>query len=106
VNRAVARARIAPKCGKVKELAEMLGAPVVNIFLHNDAFPMSHPLGLGPIGYQGSKAAMKVVSDADVMLALGTRLNSFGLNPQYGIDFFPNEAKLIQNSHDPLELGA
>lgn len=91
---------------KLKELAEVIGAPVANIFLHNDAFPMSNPLGLGPIGYQGSKAAMKVVADADVILALGTRLNNFGLNPQYDIDFFPADAKLIQNSHDPMELGA
>ena len=90
----------------VKELAETLGAPVANIFMHNDAFPMSHPLGLGAIGYQGSKAAMRVVADADVILALGTRLNNFGLNPQHGIDFFPADARLIQNSHDPLELGA
>ncbi|MBZ8132696.1 sulfoacetaldehyde acetyltransferase [Afifella sp. IM 167] len=91
---------------KVAELAEMLGAPVATIFMHNDAFPMNHPLGLGPIGYQGSKAAMNVVSRADTILALGTRLNAFGLNTQYEIDFFPEDAKLIQNSHDPMELGA
>jgi sulfoacetaldehyde acetyltransferase len=91
---------------KVRELAETLGAPVANVFQHNDAFPMDHPLGLGPIGYQGSKAAMKVVAEADTVLALGTRLNKFGLNPQYGINFFPEDAPLIQNAHDPLELGA
>lgn len=91
---------------RVAELAELLGAPVANIFMHNDAFPASHPLGLGPIGYQGSKAAMKVVAEADCILALGTRLNRFGLNPQYGIDFWPDAVPLIQNSHDPLELGA
>lgn len=91
---------------RLKDLAKILGAPVANIFLHNDAFPMSHPLGLGPIGYQGSKAAMRMVAEADVVLAMGTRLNNFGLTPQYGLDFFPANAKLIQNSHDPLELGA
>jgi len=90
----------------VKKLAQILGAPVATIFMHNDAFPMEHPLGLGPIGYQGSKAAMKILSRADTILALGTRLNNFGLNTQYEIDFFPQDAKLIQNSHDPLELGA
>ncbi|WP_026380340.1 sulfoacetaldehyde acetyltransferase [Afifella pfennigii] len=92
--------------GKVEELAQMLGAPVATIFQHNDAFPMNHPLGLGPIGYQGSKAAMNVVARADTILALGTRLNAFGLNTQYEIDFFPQDARLIQNSHDPLEIGA
>lgn len=91
---------------RVAALAERLGAPVATIFMHNDAFPASHPLGLGPIGYQGSKAAMSVVSQADCVLALGTRLNRFGLNPQYGIDFWPKGVPLIQNSHDPLELGA
>lgn len=91
---------------KIAELAERLGAPVCNVFMHNDAFPMSHPLGLGPIGYQGSKAAMRVVAEADAILAMGTRLNRFGLNPQYGLDFWPEDAVLIQNSHDPLELGA
>lgn len=90
----------------MKRLANLLGSPVANVFLHNDAFPMSHALGLGPIGYQGSKAAMRVLSRADTVLALGTRLNNFGLNPQYGLDFFPESAKLIQNSHDPAELGA
>lgn len=91
---------------QVAALAERLGAPVANVFMHNDAFPASHELGLGPIGYQGSKAAMKVVAQADCVLAPGTRLNRFGLNPQYGIDFWPKGVPLIQNSHDPLELGA
>lgn len=91
---------------KVKELAEMLGAPVATIFMHNDAFPMNHPLGVGPIGYQGSKAAMNIVSKADTILALGTRLNAFGLNTQYQLDFYPPDVKLIQNSHDPMDLGA
>lgn len=91
---------------KIASLAERLAAPVCNVFMHNDAFPMSHPLGLGPIGYQGSKAAMRVVAEADLILAMGTRLNRFGLNPQYGLDFWPADAVLIQNSHDPMELGA
>lgn len=91
---------------KIAALAERLGAPVCNVFMHNDAFPMSHPLGLGPIGYQGSMAAMRVVAEADAILAMGTRLNRFGLNPQYGLDFWPANATIIQNSHDPLELGA
>lgn len=90
----------------IGQLAESLSAPVGCIFLHNDAFPADHRFAVGPIGYQGSKAAMKLLSDADVVLALGTRLNSFGTTPQYGLDFFPKEAKLIHNSINPLELGA
>lgn len=90
----------------IGQLAEKLGAPVGCVYSHNDAFPVSHPLAVGPIGYQGSLAAMKLISEADVLLALGTRLNSFGTNPQYEFDYFPRTAKLIHNSINPLELGA
>ncbi|MFM8773957.1 MAG: thiamine pyrophosphate-binding protein, partial [Actinomycetota bacterium] len=69
-----------------KALAERLGAPVVNSYLHNDSFPASHPLWTGPLGYQGSTAAMKLISKADVVLALGTRLGPFGTLPQHGMD--------------------
>jgi sulfoacetaldehyde acetyltransferase len=92
--------------GEVAKLAEMLSAPVGCVWLHNDAFPASHPLAVGPIGYQGSRAAMELLSDSDCVLALGTRLNTFGTNPQYGFDYFPKEAKFIHNSINPNELGA
>src|SRR5690348_8298332 len=45
-------------------LAEHLQAPVCNSYLHNDSFPASHPLWCGPLGYQGSKAAMKLIARA------------------------------------------
>jgi sulfoacetaldehyde acetyltransferase len=70
-----------------KALAERLGAPVVNSYLHNDSFPASHPLWCGPLGYQGSKAAMKLMAQADVVVALGSRLGPFGTLPQHGMDF-------------------
>ncbi len=50
----------------------------------------------GPLGYQGSKAAMKVISEADVVLAIGTRLGPFGSLPQYEFDYWPKTAKIIQ----------
>lgn len=87
-------------------LAETLGSPMGCIYTHNDAVPGNHPLAVGPIGYQGSEAAMKLMAKADVVLALGTRLNTFGTTPQYGIDFFPKSARLIHNSINPLDLGA
>lgn len=90
----------------IARLADLLGAPMASVFMHNDAILGEHPLAVGPIGYQGSEAAMRLMSQADVVLALGTRLNSFGTTPQYGIDFFPRGVKLIQNSIDPCELGA
>lgn len=90
----------------IGELAERLGAPVGCVYSHNDAFPASHRLAVGPLGYQGSQAAMKLISNADVIFALGTRLSNFGTNPQYDFDYFPRKAKLIHNSINPLELGA
>ncbi|MEN8181324.1 MAG: sulfoacetaldehyde acetyltransferase [Myxococcota bacterium] len=77
-------------------LAEHLSAPVVTSYLHNDAFPASHPLACGPLGYQGSKAAMRVLARADVVLALGSRLGPFGTLPQYDIEYWPSQAKLVQ----------
>jgi sulfoacetaldehyde acetyltransferase len=87
------------------ELADMLGAPVCNSYLHNDSFPASHALAVGPLGYQGSKAAMKLIAQADVVLALGTRLGPFGTLPQHGLDYWPKQAKIIQVDADPRMLG-
>ena len=86
-------------------LAEYLTAPVVNSYLHNDSFPASHALACGPLGYQGSKAAMKLISRADVVLALGSRLGPFGTLPQHGLDYWPKDAKIIQVDADPRMLG-
>ncbi|MCE7526773.1 sulfoacetaldehyde acetyltransferase [Polynucleobacter sp. IMCC 30228] len=88
-----------------KALAERLGAPVVNSYLHNDSFPASHPLWCGPLGYQGSKAAMKLISQADVVVALGSRLGPFGTLPQHGMDYWPKHAKIIQIDADNKMLG-
>jgi len=85
--------------------AERLGAPVVNSYLHNDSFPASHPLWCGPLGYQGSKAAMKLISQADVVVALGSRLGPFGTLPQHGMDYWPKNAKIIQIDADNKMLG-
>jgi sulfoacetaldehyde acetyltransferase len=87
------------------ELAELLGAPVVTSYLHNDSFPASHPLWAGPLGYQGSKAGMKLIAMADVVLALGTRLGPFGTLPQHGLDYWPKDAKIIQVDADAKMLG-
>ncbi|HUF56873.1 MAG TPA: sulfoacetaldehyde acetyltransferase, partial [Thermohalobaculum sp.] len=88
-----------------RRLAERLDAPVACNYQHNDAFPGSHPLGVGPLGYNGSKAAMELISKADVVLALGTRLNPFSTLPGYGIDYWPSEAKLIQVETNPDRIG-
>ncbi|MBU3917510.1 sulfoacetaldehyde acetyltransferase, partial [bacterium] len=90
---------------EVKALAEYLTAPVVNSYLHNDTFPADHQLSTGPIGYCGSKAAMRTIAKADVVIALGSRLGPFGTLPQYDIDYFPKNAKLIQVDRNTKVLG-
>ncbi len=86
-------------------LAERLGCPVINSYLHNDSFPASHPQWCGPIGYQGSKAAMKLLAKADVVLALGTRLGPFGTLPQHDLTYWPEDAKIVQVDADSKMLG-
>ena len=88
-----------------RKLAERLDAPVCCNYQHNDAFPGSHPLFAGPLGYNGSKAAMELIRKADVVLALGTRLNPFSTLPGYGMDYWPNDAKLIQVDINPDRIG-
>lgn len=86
-------------------LAERLTAPVCVGYQHNDAFPGSHPLFAGPLGYNGSKAGMELIAKADVVLALGTRLNPFSTLPGYGIDYWPRDAKIIQVDINPDRIG-
>jgi sulfoacetaldehyde acetyltransferase len=86
-------------------LAERLDAPVCVGYQHNDAFPGSHPLFAGPLGYNGSKAAMELIAQADVVLCLGTRLNPFSTLPGYGLDYWPKTAKIIQVDMNPDRIG-
>ena len=86
-------------------LAERLDAPVCCGYQHNDAFPGSHPLFAGPLGYNGSKAGMQLIAKADVVLALGTRLNPFSTLPGYGIDYWPKDAAIIQVDINPDRIG-
>jgi len=87
------------------KLAEKLDAPVCVGYQHNDAFPGNHPLFAGPLGYNGSKAGMELIAKADVVLALGTRLNPFSTLPGYGIDYWPKDAKIIQVDINPDRIG-
>ena len=88
-----------------KKLAEKLDAPVCSGYQHNDSFPGSHPLAAGPLGYNGSKAGMELISKADVVLALGTRLNPFSTLPGYGIDYWPKNASIIQVDMNSDRIG-
>ena len=96
---------LADAIGDTIKLAERLDAPVCVGYQHNDAFPGSHPLFAGPLGYNGSKAGMELISKADVVLCLGTRLNPFSTLPGYGTDYWPKEAKIIQGDINPDRIG-
>lgn len=87
------------------KLAERLDAPVCVGYQHNDAFPGSHPLFAGPLGYNGSRAGMELIQKADVVLALGTRLNPFSTLPGYGLDYWPKDARIIQVDINPARIG-
>ncbi len=88
-----------------QDLAERLDAPVCVGYQHNDAFPGGHPLFAGPLGYNGSKAGMELIAQADVVLCLGTRLNPFSTLPGYGLDYWPKHAKIIQVDINPNRIG-
>jgi sulfoacetaldehyde acetyltransferase len=88
-----------------KTLAERLDAAVCVGYQHNDAFPGTHPLFAGPLGYNGNKAGMELIAQADVVLALGTRLNPFSTLPGYGLDYWPKNAKIIQVDINPARIG-
>jgi len=96
---------LAGAIGDTVDLAERLDAPVCCGYQHNDAFPGSHPLHAGPLGYNGSKAGMELIARADVVLCLGTRLNPFSTLPGYGIDYWPKDAKVIQVDINPDRIG-
>ena len=81
-------------------LAEHLAAPVLTVLRHGDAFPNQHPLYAGALGYMGSKAGMELLAQADVVLALGSRLFPLTLSPQYGMDYWPKAARVIQVDSD------
>src|SRR5699024_5811239 len=88
----------------VQKIAEHLTAPVAVSYMHNDAFPNNHELAVGPIGYMGSKAAMHSMKEADVLLAIGTRLSVYGTLPSYDIDYFPKDADIIQIDINPRHI--
>jgi len=90
---------------EVRRVARLLNAPVATTYMHTDAYPSDDELAVGPLGYQGSKAAMRLIAEADVVFAVGTRLGGFGTLPQWGIDYWPKQAKIVQVDIDPFQVG-
>ena len=84
---------------ELKDLAELLGIPVATTYNGKSAFPEIHPLALGMTGAFGQQTANKVIADADVILAVGTRLAPSDTKGETLID--PVKQKIIQIDIDP-----
>ena len=85
------------------ELAEAFNIPVVSSPGHGDAVPFGHPLNAGQMGPRGNAIASSLMKEADVILALGTRI---GFNATfYSYDNINSAAKIIHVEQDPTAIG-
>jgi acetolactate synthase-1/2/3 large subunit len=92
--------------GAVRRLAELAGVPVIHTLMGTGILPPGHPQLLGMIGFWGSPAANRLASEADVVLAVGTRFPETDSSSwQPGVTFRIPPARLIQVDLDPHEPG-
>ena len=84
-------------------LAELLDMALVPSYGHTDAVPNSHPLYVGPPGGRGAGEAAEALHRADVILALGTRLNQATTHWNYRV--INRETRIIQVDIDAQEIG-
>ncbi|MEM4345004.1 MAG: thiamine pyrophosphate-binding protein, partial [Candidatus Nitrosocaldus sp.] len=87
---------------ELQALAEMLMIPVVTTFKGKGVFPENHPLSLGPIGMHGHAEANKLVTEADVLLAVGSRFSDRSVGR---FDEFGRDMKIVHIDIDPAEIG-
>ena len=91
------------KYKEVIKLAEFLNIPIVTAAGHGDAIPFNHKLNAGQMGPRGNPVASRLVKEADVILAIGTRL---GFNSTfYSYDNINKKAKIIQIEIEKKMLG-
>ncbi len=88
---------------QVLSLAELLNSPIVTSPGHGDAIPFGHPMNAGQMGPRGNPVASQLVKEADVILALGTRL---GFNSTfYSYDNINVNASIIHVEIEPTAIG-
>ncbi len=87
---------------ELQSIAEMLMIPVVTTFKGKGAFPENHPLSLGPIGMHGHAEANKLMTEADCVLAIGTRFSDRSVGT---FEEFEKNLKIIHMDVDPAEIG-
>ena len=91
------------KYKEVIKLAELLNIPMVTAAGHGDAIPFDHKLNAGQMGPRGNPVASKLIKEADVIIALGTRL---GFNSTfYSYDNINKKAKIIQVELEKKMIG-
>lgn len=95
------------ECGaEVRQLAEKLSIPVATSYSGKGAFPEDHALSISAVGAWGTRCANRVISEADVILALGTRLNQSIANGwSYADPFAIPPSRLLQIDINPHEIG-
>jgi acetolactate synthase I/II/III large subunit len=87
---------------ELRQLAEMLGLPVVTTLMARGAFPDGHPLQLGMPGMHGRWTAVKAMQEADLLIALGTRFDDRVTGK---LSAFCPGARIIHVDIDPAEIG-
>jgi acetolactate synthase I/II/III large subunit len=92
---------IAGASDELTQMSDLLMAPVATTFMGKGAFPENHPLSLGSIGMHGNPAANKLMGEADVLLAVGTR---FSDRATANLDTFASHAKKIHLDIDAAEI--
>jgi acetolactate synthase I/II/III large subunit len=92
---------IAGVSDELTQMSDLLMAPVATTFMGKGVFPENHPLSLGSIGMHGNPAANKLMGEADVLLAVGTR---FSDRATANLDSFASHAKKIQLDIDAAEI--
>ena len=87
---------------ELQAIAEMLMIPVVTTFKGKGSFPENHALSLGPIGMHGHAEANKLMTEADCVLAIGTRFSDRSVGT---FEEFEKRLKIIHMDVDPAEIG-
>jgi acetolactate synthase-1/2/3 large subunit len=87
---------------ELMQMSDLMMAPVATTFMGKGAFPEGHPLSLGSIGMHGNPAANRLLGEADVLLAIGTR---FSDRATANLDTFAPNAKKIHIDIDAAEIG-
>ena len=87
---------------ELRQLVEILGAPVVTTLMARGAFPDSHPLHMGMPGMHGTVAAVTALQKADLLITLGARFDDRVTGK---LSTFAVNAKIIHADIDPAEIG-